>query len=103
MASPLLWNLIPCDVLSKPAASTFKHKLKRFLFVFRLFAVVKLIFCLFCDCLFCLHLLEGRSACGKLAYNGYDYAVKGTAWPDQHIVVQNLDKTKSRVKKIIIY
>ena len=32
VASPLLWNLIPFDVLSQPAASTFKHKLKHFLF-----------------------------------------------------------------------
>ena len=32
VASPMLWNSIPFDVLSQPAASTFKHKLKRFLF-----------------------------------------------------------------------
>ena len=32
MASPMLWNSIPFDVLSQPAASTFKHKLKHFLF-----------------------------------------------------------------------
>ena len=32
VASPLLWNSIPFDILSQPAAPTFKYKLKRFLF-----------------------------------------------------------------------
>ena len=32
VASPLLWNSIPFDILSQPAAPTFKYRLKRFLF-----------------------------------------------------------------------
>ena len=32
MASPMLWNSIPFDVLSQPVVSTFKHKLQHFLF-----------------------------------------------------------------------
>ena len=32
VASPLLWNSIPFDILSQPAVPTFKYKLKRFLF-----------------------------------------------------------------------
>ena len=32
VASPMLWNSIPFDVLSQPVVSTFKHKLQHFLF-----------------------------------------------------------------------
>ena len=32
VASPLLWNSIPFDILSQPAVPIFEYKLKRFLF-----------------------------------------------------------------------